>query len=136
MFATTTQSGSEFFQVTEESMVGTHPVRAILCVGRWSDQPMEVPFTIVSYYVETGLKHSEHTRPSERQTVWNFDGTVYAQSRPTKNGTETEQRYSPPWWDDVTDQTDPSAPWWQALRKKDPRPMPSLFDSLSFGPHP
>ena len=48
-----------------------------------------------------------------RYTIWNFDGTIQHQ-RPYYGDDvrKQERRKAPPWLWGVTDQTEPTAPWW------------------------
>ena len=57
-----------------------------------------------------------------RKTRWNFDGTVSLQRRNYKldrtkkvvgyDYLPGQWRESSPWWWGITDQTKPTAPWW------------------------
>ena len=70
------------------------------------------------WYVENGFRRAEGWRSTgkypgapERQTQWDFDGRVVYQSRVDADGSNA-RRESSPWWWGVTDQTEPTAPWW------------------------
>ena len=71
----------------------------------------------VGYWEENGFKSGQaHYRHGHkvRFTFWNFDGTVSWQLYDVvKNGKRVTERSksSPPWWWDVEDQTEPTAPW-------------------------
>ena len=71
------------------------------------------------WYVENGYKAGEFLKVDGilRITDWHIDGTVAGQILEVgddravdsiKGGSKTE----PPWWWGVTDQTEPTAPWW------------------------
>ncbi len=79
-------------------------------VKRWT-HPTVQHGNLVCYFVENGFKAKEEEYKDGRVTKgseWNFDGTVSRQIRsPWGRG-----RTSPPWLWGVTDQTEPSAPWW------------------------
>ena len=96
-----------------------HAIRGWAAVKRWSDRPFRFGL-FVGYYVENGLiavrgeQYEDITgriRPA-RGTAWNFDGTVEVQWMRDDAGNQVEKE-SPPWWWDVTDQAEPTAPWWK-----------------------
>ncbi len=68
----------------------------------------------IAWYVKTGWKahESEHREGTSRQTYWNFNGTVNRQLNSAKMRLVIYKR-SPPWLWDVTDQSEPTAPWWK-----------------------
>ncbi len=45
-------------------------------------------------------------------TLWNLDGTVKFQLRRLDPNGTLEDKTTPPWWWNVKDQTEPTAPWW------------------------
>ena len=71
----------------------------------------------IYYYMENG-QMAEQRHEVYGRTIWNLDGTVKLQERffdPRGNPVE-ERRTSPPWWWGATDETSPSAPWWNDSR--------------------
>ena len=67
------------------------------------------------YYVENGFLAEEAWFENGlpfKMIRWNFDGTVQLQKWLDENGKQ-QQRESPPWLGNVTDQTEPTAPWWK-----------------------
>ncbi len=69
------------------------------------------------FYCETGFKAFEQLYEAgriARTTVWNRNGTVKRQTEVKFDGQipSVGHRGSPPWWWGVTDQTEPTAPWW------------------------
>ena len=115
-------------------------VRGWDTLKRWSDPPVILSRT--AYYTENGFKKSEVQRVDDlyRVTWWNFDGSVDSQTLSlafvpfaTLDGhsvmallaipftpygqvevgnSVARTIYSPPWLWGVTDQTEPTAPWW------------------------
>ena len=57
-----------------------------------------------------GLSHGLRTR-------WNELGWVTGQDS-HNNGRPVDLRSEPPWWDGVSDQTEPTAPWWEEEKAK------------------
>ncbi len=89
------------------------PTRGWKTVKRWTDHPIWYG-KMVLYYVETGMKSAEgeiYAGPSSHATLWNLDGTIQQQRRVDPNR-YWEVKDAPPWWWPVTDQTEPTAPWW------------------------
>ncbi len=72
----------------------------------------------VSYYVENGYKASEGKLFGWdlETTQWAFDGTVKYQVRARGDNPQIT-KHSPPWLWGVTDQTEPTAPWWNEKDK-------------------
>lgn len=77
---------------------------------------------LLAWYVETGFKAAEGEDVNEVGgwvTTWEPDGTVRNQMRfVLKKATpmprrKADMKSSPPWWWGVTDQTEPTAPWWE-----------------------
>ncbi len=95
-----------------------HEVLWTRAASRWDAKG---PGRVVSYYTENGFKRVEgewrHGGIFHAFTMWNFDGTVRLQQRdPDKHPRFSRQ--SPPWWWGVTDQTEPTAPWWKGGEKQ------------------
>ena len=71
--------------------------------------------TTTYWYVGNGFKAGLEIYDNAvmmRSTRWSFDGHVQSQSlRLPKNGL-LHSRFYPPWLWGVTDQTEPTAPWW------------------------
>ncbi len=74
------------------------------------------------FFVVTGFKAGEEKQASPNYetemhtTEWHPDGSIMSQCRTTwdTNGfPHNEWNTSPPWWWNVTDQTEPTAPWWK-----------------------
>jgi len=99
----------------EKTLPSGYRIRGLTLVNRWTKEPIGE----VSYFVGNGIKHSvsrvDNGKVTE-QTFWNHDGTVLSQHRNfDENGVlipGSELRTSPPWLWGVTDQTEPTAPWW------------------------
>ena len=73
----------------------------------------------VLYYRENGFKAAEGEAKNGvfiRTTLWDIDGTVRIQDESDEQGMPIEGRASPPWHWGVTDQTEPTAPWWDESR--------------------
>ena len=97
-----------------------HPLRGWATARRWvRPHPERFLGTLpelygksVFYFTENGFKAFEEYsgREEVRTTYWNFNGKVHEQSRFALD--EVETRKSPPWLWGVTDQTEPTAPWW------------------------
>ena len=74
--------------------------------------------TVTTYYTENGFKAGETVIDGDktRITKWRFDGTVFSQLEGTfdshGNVVDMKVNNSPPWWWGVTNQTEPTAPWW------------------------
>ena len=101
-----------------ELMRTIHKVRGWETVKRGS-QPYLRHGPCILYYVENGFKAEESFYENNtlvRSTIWNIDGLVVAQTKgqqplfPPWEGHWPKR--SPPWWWNVTDQTEPTAPWW------------------------
>ena len=92
----------------------SRPVRGWVHVKRWTDQPVAHGPRVL-YWERTGFKFLEMEcidGEVARSTCWSSTGTVLAQRHYLdKSGTMT-RRDGPPWWWGVTDQTEPTAPWW------------------------
>ena len=94
-----------------EVVVDGHAVRCSLSVNRWTGAPHG---DLVAHYVENGFRAREEQFANGtpvRRTYWKFDGRVLSQKSYTDTG--FVEKTSPPWWWDVTDQTEPTAPWWK-----------------------
>ena len=95
-----------------ETMDG-HEVRGMRAASRWDAKG---PGRVVSYYTENGFKAFEgewrRGKAFLTLTMWNFDGTVRLQQRDPDEAPRFAKQ-SPPWWWGVTDQTNPTAPWWK-----------------------
>ncbi len=87
-----------------------HKIRGPFTETRRANEPRQWVF----YYVDSGFKAEEGEEAGmySKKTVWNFDGTVRDQIRP-----DGHPRSDPPWWWGVTDQTEPTAPWWNEKDK-------------------
>ncbi len=91
-------------------------------VKRWADPPV-AHGTATWYFLSTGYKGQEYSIENGvivGETTWKSDGSVLSQHRVRdEHGNlvdpygEKAERRSPPWWWGVTDQTEPSAPWWK-----------------------
>ncbi len=90
--------------VVKYESLGPHEIRVHLFENRWTGKPLQR--LQVGYYVENGFKALEVIPDVGRDTAWNYDGTVKFQKRPGV------LKDSPPWWFGVTDQTEPTALWW------------------------
>ncbi len=73
---------------------------------------------MVDFYVENGFKAREiENKDGEpyQGTAWHLDGAVAEQFWDSdSDGTLSnsgEHKASPPWWWNVKDQTEPTAPW-------------------------
>ena len=85
--------------------------------NRWTGEPYG---RTVHYYLSNGMKAVEEEYENGvgvKWTRWNEDGSVDAQSRfhqssPVTGRPAYELKRSPPWWWNVTGQTEPTAPWW------------------------
>ena len=96
-----------------EQFINSELTRGYITYNRWASpidnpQPTEETF----YFVRNGFKQMERftfprTYAPNRMTRWRLDGTVEHQ---ILGG---EVKGSPPWWWGVTDQTEPTAPWWK-----------------------
>ena len=67
------------------------------------------------WYEASGFLAHEQ-QPDHRggiQTTYLPDGTVSNQARPLEVG-RWETKTAPPWWEDMKDQSEPSAPWIEA----------------------
>ncbi len=99
-------------QVERES--GDEDARTYETVSRWTGRPPKDAELITSYYVRSGFRKMvmQHTLGEDyvRHTQWNADGTVMSQSRLVGHATVIEEIRTPPWWWDVSDQTEPTAP--------------------------
>ena len=88
-----------------------------MTVRRWT-QPQVVYGIAVAYWKSNGFKAFEweiKERIPIRGTTWGLDGSVKTQTRQVDdegNFLPTEDKYFPPWWWGVQDQTKPTAPWW------------------------
>ena len=94
--------------------------RGWMKVRRWSDPPVSHGRAI-AYWISTGFKaHECEVRDGVllRATTWTPDGAVQTQIRQIDDEghflpADAElDRDSPPWWWGVTDETEPTAPWW------------------------
>ncbi len=100
-----------------------HRVVGWLNVNRRSGDP----HGLLYYYAETGMKYVEAAIKNDitwRATIWDINGKVVSQRfiHPRNIDldpsslkfvmSEIKTKTSPPWWFCVTDQTEPSAPWW------------------------
>ena len=100
-----------------------HPVQFDVSMTRWT-KPGIRHGKVVGYYLENGFKAGQVEFRMGRQTsatCWNFDGTVWFQTGellektypPSEQHSRPRQKkWSPPWLWGVTDQTEPTAPWW------------------------
>ena len=82
-------------------------------VARWSAKK-ELHGRVVVYYKPNGfLAESSLHRNGIwiRGTYWRIDGAVNYQFR--NSGENIQRKKSPPWWWNVTAQTEPTAPWWR-----------------------
>ncbi len=96
-----------------------HPVYGWYKVKRWARS--SGPVGRSTLYFQNGLKAVEYQFEDGillRCTHWNFDGTVLLQrvNYYSIDGT-IKERTAPPWLWDVTDQTEPTAPWWNEKDK-------------------
>ena len=93
-----------------------HETRGAVFRHRWSSEI----FFAHSYYVESGyLAFVRRKVGNETHTTnWSLDGRVFKQ---WIFGLSVQERCEPPWLWGVTDQTEPTAPWWdeeKATREK------------------
>lgn len=94
-------------------------VRGWKTVKRWGSRAGVKHGTETLWWQDTGLLHSKTIYDDGTllgRTFWNRDGTVRVQVRAYDRA--PRPKTSPPWWWNVTDQTEPTAPWWTG--KKDP----------------
>ena len=102
-------------QIDEKS--GRHRVLGFYSVKRFRNPPVRHGITL-AHYLDTGFKSVESEWKDGitfSSTSWNLDGTVHEQLR--ENSLPGRRvpllgKSSPPWWWNVTDQTEPTAPWW------------------------
>ena len=83
-----------------EYRLGGHPVRGWRRVHRWTGQQLEAEI----HYVENGfLAGRTHLTGRLHAAGWRFNGSVSMRS----------YRNERPPFEDVPDQTEPTAPWWK-----------------------
>ena len=94
-----------------------HRVLGFYTVKRWTDPPERHGRTL-THYVDNGFLSVDSLWKDGilvSSTSWLFDGTVKEQMRENSlpnRRVPLEGRGKPPWWWSVTDQTEPTAPWW------------------------
>ncbi len=113
---------SKYYPFARTPSFERHPVRGWMTVRRWgrdgSSSAMPTPYgNAVGYYTESGFKAVEwhHTKNESRGTYWNPEGIIFRQRR---EGEESQMRLAPPWSWDMTNQTEPTAPWWEKEKAK------------------
>ena len=101
-------------------------IRWVTTRSRWSKGKVGCAFRhSVGYYVQTGTKAGELRYDGDENLVlstrWNFDGSIESQHRNMSLGQVSagnyiwsggERQREPPWWNGVTEQTEPSMPEW------------------------
>ena len=105
---------------TRRSLCQGHPVRGWVRVKRWTEPSVEHGELIV-YHEHTGFKAADAQYIDgqlAKSTSWYPNGTVSLQwDYFDESGRVTNvpvSRDEPPWWWGVTDQTEPTAPWWNS----------------------
>ena len=97
-----------------ESEYGGYELRGWVTVERWNPT-QTLRGTVVLYYQENGFKAAEGKAspigPYSAGTRWGIDGRLKEQQI-WKGGERIEHRGDPPWLWGVTDQAEPTAPWW------------------------
>ena len=94
------------FETTD--LQGTPILRGWYTAKRWDSNTLYG--RRVEYWASTGfLKSDISLKDTEflRSTYWNKDGTVEGQV-----DADGEERLKPPWLWGMTDQMEPTAPWW------------------------
>ena len=90
-------------------MVDPEKSRGWFTAKRWTQPPLPHGQAKV-WYVQKGFKAAEYEYENGaimRVTLWRRDGSVLLQQSPDLGTID-----SPPWLWGVTDQTEPTAPWW------------------------
>ena len=68
---------------------------------------------------EYGMHKDDRGNPYVYLPPW--DGPTYEPAVPDEDGnflSAARDNHSPPWWWGVTDQTGPTAPWWEEVKAK------------------
>ena len=108
---TTMRAGWHPWGTTYRLSVDPNVVRGWETVNRWSESPIYHGKGI-GYWVNTGFKRIAFERRDGLQIVyWTGEGTVEFQLGFDESG-QWHPKSAPPWWWNVKDQTEPTAPWW------------------------